>query len=61
MAVCVFAYTVTASFGYLTFGDAVNEDILLSYKPITADVRVALVLIAIKMYTTVPVLSYVGR
>ena len=60
LAVCVFAYTGTASFGYMAFGSHVNEDILLSYKP-TADVLVAVILIAAKMYTTYPILLFVGR
>ena len=60
MFLCVFAYTGTASFGYLTFGSSVNEDILLSYKP-TPDVLVAVILVAIKMYTTLPILLFVGR
>ena len=60
MVLCVFAYTGTASFGYLTFGSAVNEDVLLSYKP-TPDVLVAVILVAIKMYTTLPILLFVGR
>ncbi|ELU06937.1 hypothetical protein CAPTEDRAFT_153758 [Capitella teleta] len=58
--VCVFAYTGTASFEYLTFGSDVNEDILLSYKP-TVDVLIAVFLIAVKMYTTYPILGFVGR
>ena len=31
IAVCAFAYTGAAAFGYLTFGSNVNDDILLSY------------------------------
>ena len=60
IAICMFAYTGTASFGYLTFGSDVNEDILLSYKP-TVDVLIAVFLIAVKMYTTYPILLFVGR
>lgn len=60
LGICIFAYTGTASFGYLTFGSDVNEDILLSYTP-TADVLVAVFLIAVKMYTTYPILIFVGR
>lgn len=60
LAICIFAYTGTASFGYLSFGSNVNEDILLSYKP-TPDVLVAVILIAAKMYTTYPILLFVGR
>ena len=58
--ICVLTYTGTASFGYLTFGSDVNEDILLSYEP-TADVLIAVILIAFKMYTTYPILLFVGR
>ena len=58
--ICVLTYTGTASFGYLTFGSDVNEDILLSYEP-TTDVLVAVILIAFKMYTTYPILLFVGR
>ena len=60
IALCVFAYTGTAAFGYLTFGADVNADVLLSYKP-TADVLVAVALVAVKMYSTYPILAYVGR
>ena len=58
--ICVLTYTGTASFGYLTFGSDVNEDILLSYEP-TTDVLIAVILIAFKMYTTYPILLFVGR
>ncbi len=60
LAICIFAYTCTAAFGFLTFGSNVKEDILSSYSP-TADVLVAVILIAIKMYTTYPILLFVGR
>ena len=60
ISICMFAYTGTASFGYLTFGTGVNEDILLSYDP-TPDVLVAVILIAVKMYSTYPILAFVGR
>ncbi len=60
MVIMVFTYTVTASFGYLTFGSGVNQDILLSYKP-TADVLIAVIFVGFKMYTTYPILLFVGR
>ncbi len=60
IAICVATYTGTASFGYLTFGSNVNADILLSYEP-TTDVLIAVILIAAKMYTTYPILLFVGR
>ena len=30
-ASCAVAYTLAANYGYLTFGDLVNDDLLLSY------------------------------
>ena len=60
MILCFLTYTVTASFGYLTFGSCVLNDILSSYRP-TPDVLVAVIVIAIKMYTTYPILLFVGR
>ena len=56
----ILSYTVTASFGYLTFGSHIKADILSSYAP-TWDVLLAVITIAIKMYTTYPILLYVGR
>jgi len=60
LLLCIFSYTGTASFGYLTFGSHIKEDVLSSYSP-TPDVLVAVVIIAVKMYTTYPILLYVGR
>ena len=60
MFLCVLTYTGTAAFGYLTFGDGITNDILLSYKPDEA-VLIAVVLIAIKTYTTYPILLFCGR
>ena len=60
LMLCIFSYTGTASFGYLTFGSHVKADILSSYSP-TPDVLVAVIILAVKMYTTYPILLYVGR
>ncbi|KAK2151863.1 hypothetical protein LSH36_348g02011 [Paralvinella palmiformis] len=60
LILCIFSYTGTASFGYLTFGSDVKQDILESYKP-TPDVLVAVIGLAAKMYTTYPILMFVGR
>lgn len=57
---CFLTYTITASLGYLTFGSNVNQDILLCYD-MTPDVLVAVIGIALKMYTTYPILLFVGR
>jgi solute carrier family 38 (sodium-coupled neutral amino acid transporter), member 7/8 len=58
---CFLTYTITASLGYLTFGSNIQQDILVSYNPMTADVLVAVIGIALKMYTTYPILLFVGR
>ena len=61
LLLCVLTYSITASFGYLTFGTDVKQDILSSYTERTGDVMAAIVLIAFKMYTTYPILLFVGR
>ncbi|XP_045191635.2 sodium-coupled neutral amino acid transporter 7-like [Mercenaria mercenaria] len=60
MFLCVATYTGTAAFGYLTFGDLITSDILLSYDPDPA-VIIAVILIAVKTYTTYPILLFCGR
>lgn len=60
IGLCVVTYTGVAAFGYLTFGDIVTTDILLSYKP-DGWVLGAVILIAIKTYTTYPILLFCGR
>ncbi|KAL5022055.1 hypothetical protein ScPMuIL_001210 [Solemya velum] len=57
---CVINYTGTAAFGYLTFGENITSDILLSYDP-SPEVIIAVVLIAVKTYTTYPILLFCGR
>lgn len=60
MILCILTYTVTAALGYLQFGDSITNDILLSFKP-TSEVMVAVVLIAVKTYTTYPILCFCGK
>ena len=60
ITLCLAAYTGTAAFGYLSFGSDVNADVLLSYSP-TTDVLIAVALVAVKMYSTYPILAFVGR
>lgn len=57
---CVIAYTGMATFGYLTFGALINNDILLSYEP-DDYIIVAVLLLIIKTYTTYPLLHFCGR
>ncbi|XP_005090551.1 putative sodium-coupled neutral amino acid transporter 7 [Aplysia californica] len=60
MVLCVLTYTVTAALGYLQFGDKITSDVLLSFDP-DIPVIFAVVLIAIKTYTTYPILLFCGR
>ncbi|XP_059148104.1 sodium-coupled neutral amino acid transporter 7-like [Physella acuta] len=60
MVLFVVTYTVTASLGYLQFGENVTNDILLSFNP-TTDVMVAVVLFAVKTYTTYPINCFCGK
>ncbi|XP_059158756.1 sodium-coupled neutral amino acid transporter 7-like [Physella acuta] len=60
MILCIITYTVTAALGYLQFGDNITNDILLSFNP-TTDVMVAVVLVAVKTYTTYPIICFVGK
>ena len=59
--ICLFTYSVGASFGYLTFGSNVESDILESYDADDPTVLIAIVAIAIKTYSTYPILLFCGR
>ena len=60
MVLCVLTYTVTAALGYLMFGDKITSDILLSFEP-DVPTLIAVILIAVKTYTTYPILLFCGR
>ncbi|VDI40249.1 solute carrier family 38 (sodium-coupled neutral amino acid transporter), member 7/8 [Mytilus galloprovincialis] len=60
MLLCIVTYTGTAVCGYLTFGEHITADILLSYDP-DIWVIIAVILIAFKTYTTYPILLFCGR
>ncbi|XP_050409346.2 sodium-coupled neutral amino acid transporter 7-like [Patella vulgata] len=60
MVLCVLFYTVTGILGYLQFGHRITSDIILSFDPDTT-VVIAVVLIAVKTYTTYPILLFCGR
>ncbi|KAK7114363.1 sodium-coupled neutral amino acid transporter 7-like [Littorina saxatilis] len=60
MILCVLTYTVTAALGYLMFGDKITSDILLSFQP-DVPTLIAVILIAVKTYTTYPILLFCGR
>lgn len=61
MAVCCFAYTGAASFGYLTFGANVNPDILVSYPADRPEVIIGILAMALKTIFTYPILLFCGR
>lgn len=61
VAILFFTYSVAASFGYLTFGRNVQSDVLESYDAADPSVLIAIVAIAIKTYTTYPIMLFCGR
>merc|ERR1712025_909254 len=48
-------------FGYLTFGSLVSPDILTNYSATKPSVMIALIAMALKTYTTYPILLFCGR
>eukprot|EP00092_Neocalanus_flemingeri_P031792 GFUD01034536.1.p1 GENE.GFUD01034536.1~~GFUD01034536.1.p1 ORF type:complete len:483 (+),score=120.87 GFUD01034536.1:70-1518(+) len=61
IAICCFTYTGAATFGYLTFGSKVSGDILTDYSASKPSVMIALIAMALKTYTTYPILLFCGR
>jgi len=61
IAICVFTYTGAATFGFLTFGDKVSEDIVSNYDASKPSVLLALIAISLKTFTTYPILLFCGR
>jgi len=61
ISICVFTYTGAATFGYLTFGSLINDDILTNYSAKSPLVLIALIAMALKTYTTYPILLFCGR
>lgn len=59
--ICAFAYSFSASCGYLTFGSIVNPDILLDYPADRPEVMIGVVAMAIKTVFTYPILLFCGR
>ncbi|XP_077981127.1 sodium-coupled neutral amino acid transporter 7-like [Glandiceps talaboti] len=54
-------YTLTGVYGYLTFGDNVNANILLSYRSGDIKVTVARIMLVISILTAYPILHYCAR
>ncbi|XP_042241338.1 putative sodium-coupled neutral amino acid transporter 7 [Homarus americanus] len=59
--VCFVVYTASANYGYLTFGSLVKGDVLLSYDARKPQVLTAIILLAIKSWTTYPILMFCVR
>lgn len=55
------AYTISATFGYLTFGVDVNDDLLKSYDSRDVSVLIAVVMYLIKTYTSYPLNLFCAR
>ncbi|XP_031829197.1 sodium-coupled neutral amino acid transporter 7 [Nomia melanderi] len=62
MIICFVAYTVVGIFGYATFGAGkVPSDILQGYTDKSLSLTLAIIFIAIKNFTTYPIVLYCGR
>ena len=61
MAICSTAYSITASFGFLTFGTTVKSDVLLSYSPNDVLVNIARVMISVIVLSTGAMVVFCGR
>lgn len=62
MIICFVAYSVVGIFGYATFGiDKVPSDILQGYTDKSVFIATAVVSIAIKNFTTYPIVLFCGR
>lgn len=62
MLICFGAYSIVGYFGYLTFGSGkVPSDILQGYTDKSVVLTVAIIAVAIKNFTTYPIVLYCGR
>jgi len=64
IAICLFIYTLTGTFGYLTFQDKackINSDILRNYPASDIPINVARFMLAIVMVSSYPIPAYCGR
>lgn len=62
MLICFAAYTVVGIFGYATFGSGkVPSDILQGYTDKSVVATVAIIAVAVKNFTTYPIVLYCGR
>ena len=62
MAICFLAYTAVGVYGYETFGIGnVPEDILQGYTDKSPALTVAIISVAVKNFTTYPIVLFCGR
>ena len=61
MAICNVVYTLTGSFGFLTFGTTVESDVLLSYDSNDVLVNIARVVISVIVLSTGAMVTFCGR
>ncbi len=61
MIIVFAAYQITATFGYLTFGTDINDDLLKSYDSKDPSVLVAIIMFLIKTYTSYPLNLFCAR
>lgn len=61
LVIVFLAYTISATFGYLTFGTRVDDDLLKSYDSKDASVLVAILMYLVKTYTSYPLNLFCAR
>ncbi|XP_026712766.1 putative sodium-coupled neutral amino acid transporter 8 [Athene cunicularia] len=61
MLICLLIYSLTGIYGYLTFGEAVASDVLMSYPGNDPVVIVARLLFGVSIVTIYPIVVLLGR
>ncbi|NXN53188.1 S38A2 protein, partial [Rynchops niger] len=61
MLICLFIYSLTGLYGYMTFGEAVASDVLMSYPGNDPVVIVARLLFGVSIVTIYPIVVLLGR
>ena len=59
--ICTVLYSLTGSYGYLTFKHQVNSDILVNYRHDDIAAMAARVFIVIVVFSTFAICQFVGR
>ncbi|MED6250152.1 hypothetical protein ATANTOWER_025539, partial [Ataeniobius toweri] len=60
MIICLIIYSLTGVYGYLTFGKAVDPDILMSYSSYDKLMLIARLLFGISIITIYPIIVLLG-